>query len=127
MQLSQDGLRMLLARNVVEVRFRRRGFKPNWPMYRRMICTNDFKLLTSDFGRQVLHFSPPSGSADYNWISKKLVCTWDIFWQEFRMISVESHDVVMVFPTTPFDKFKEYFFQFLYPLSGLEKIDIMKK
>jgi hypothetical protein len=127
MQLSQGGLLALLQRNLIEVRFKRRTLKAGWPPYRRMVCTNDFGLLNSDFGRQVLHYIPPVRPPKYNWAAKGLVCTWDIFWQNFRMISTETHDVVLVIPTQPFEQFREYFVQYLYPLTQLEKVDIMKK
>lgn len=127
MKLSQGGLLTLLQNNVIELRFRRRRPKPGWNSYRRMLCTNDFQLLNSVPGKIALHFKPPTGPPPYPWRIKNLVCTWDLFWQEWRMVSVETHDVVTVIPTKPPEQFWSYFNIYLESMSPSDKVAFMNK
>jgi len=128
MRLSQGSLLTTLAQGVVELRSARRRTKMGWSPYRRMLCSNDMSLLQSAPGQIALHFKPPHGPPPYPWIQKNLVCAWDIFQQDWRMIPCESVDIITVFPTqTEEDKLKwwAYFNVFLENMSGQDKIAIM--
>lgn len=127
MRLSQGGLLALLQQNVVELRFHRRRIKTGWSDYRRMLCTNDAQILNSSPGQIALHFKPPVRPPPYPWIVKNLVCGFDLFWQEWRMIPCESVDVITVIPTRPPDKFWGYFNVYLQGLSPSDKISFMNK
>jgi hypothetical protein len=56
MRLGRAALAQLLMTNVVELRFKRRIEKAGFGDYRRMLCTNDRLLLTSQLGRNILNF-----------------------------------------------------------------------
>lgn len=127
MKLAQGGLFALLQNNVVELRFKRRRPKANWNIYRRMLCTNDFQLLNSVPGKIALHFKPPTHPPPYPWRVKNLVCTWDLFWQEWRMVSLEFCDIITAIPSKPPQQFWGYFNIYLQSLSPSEKIAFMNK
>lgn len=125
MRLSQSGLILLLSQNVVELRFKRRHAKTGWNAYRRMLCTNDLVLLNSVPGKIALHYKQPTQPPSYDWMSRNLVCAWDIFWQEFRMIPVETCDVITVMTTELPERFWDYFAVYLTNLSPQEKMEFM--
>lgn len=126
MHLTQLSLLQLLQHNVVELKFNRRRVKEAFPQSRRMLCTNDTKILNSAPGQLALHFKSPTHPPKYNWIQYNLVCTWDLFWADWRMVSCESCDVVRVFPTAPEIEFWNYFNLYLQTLSPQQKLDFMK-
>lgn len=139
MRVSRATLDALLRTNVLEIRFRRRTEGPS--AYRRMLCTNDLSLLNSKAGRAALHYRTPTGTLAYNPASKNLICTWDIFRQDFRMVPCESVDVVSRIPTSEernilvrflrgkyeekHDVFWEYFNTVLSKLSKEQKLEFL--
>jgi len=127
MKLSQAGLMRTLKTNVVEVKFDRRIAKQGWPASRRMLCTNSATILNSAPGLAALRFKPPTNSPAYDWKSRNLVCTWDLFWQDWRMISVETSKVITVIPVNPPEIFWNYFNIYLQSMSPSEKIDFMSR
>ena len=127
MRISQGTLLELLRNSAVELRFARRRDKFGWSSYRRMLCCNDFELLNSAPGQIALHFKPPSLPPPYPWITKNLVCAWDIFFQDWRMISVESCDMVTAIPTKPPEPFWLYFNEYLSKMSMFEKVGFMNR
>ena len=127
MYLTQLNLLQLFQHNVVEIKFNRRRLKANFPFSRRMLCTNDTLILNSAPGQIALHFKPPHTSPKYNWIQYNLVCTWDLFWADWRMVPCESCDVVRVFPTKPAEEFWNYFNLYLQSLSPQQKLDFMRQ
>lgn len=129
MRIGASGLAGLLAQNVVEIKFRRRRFKPAWPVIRRMLCTNDLKLLNSMPGHIALNFQRPTHPPPYPATQKNLVCAWDIMWQAYRMINCDDVNVITVIPTnSPEDtqKFWDYFTNYLYPMGPDQKEAFMK-
>ena len=90
-----------------------------------MLVTNDSLMLNSAPGKIALHFKPPTHPPSYNWRVKNLACGFDLFWQEYRMIPVETCEVITVFPTRPPDKFWNYFNLYLQSLSPQDKIEFM--
>ena len=132
--ISQGQLLALLQGNVLDIIFMRRSEKKpgstgfnltNWPMTRRMICTNDFQLLNSVPGMIAMHFKRPTHPPAYNWRARNLVCTWDIFWNEFRMVNASACTVVAVGPTKPYEHFWATFFPWYASMGVSEKINIM--
>ena len=125
MRVSQAQLLALLESNVLELRFFRRHAKPGWNDARCMLVTNDRMILNSAPGQLALHFKPPTHAPAYNWRVKNLACAWDLFWSEFRMIPVESCDVITIIPTRPPEKFWDYFNLYLQAMSPSDKIQFM--
>lgn len=130
MIVSQASLLTLVQNSVVELRFARRRQKYGWSPYRRALVCNNRQLLNSVPGQLALHFRPPMHPPAYPWMYKNLVCSWDIFWQDWRMIPAESTDVVKVFPVqTEEDSLKwwQYFNEFLQDMTPAEKMSFMNK
>ncbi len=127
MRMSQGSLLEALRQSVVELKFVRRRTKFGWSPTRRMFCSNDFTMLNSAPGQIALHFKPPVMPPPYPWIQKNLVCAWDIFWQDWRMIPCESVDVITIMPTRPPDEFWAYFNLFLENMSPQDKIVFMNR
>lgn len=127
MRVSQGQLLALLEANVIELRFHRRNPKTGWNDMRRMLITNDRQILNSAPGRIALHFNPPTHAPAYNWRTRNLACGWDLFFQEYRMVPIESCDVVTIIPTRPVEKFWNYFNLYLQAMSPQEKIEFMQK
>ena len=91
-----------------------------------MLCTNDRLLLQSNLGRTVFNYAPPTGSLNYNPASKNLVVTWDIFFQNWRMINCNEVDIVSVLKTSPDpSNFWKYFQEKILPMSKSTKAVFM--
>ena len=121
-------LQTLLGNSVVEIRFRRRNPKKGWAMNRRMICTNNWALLNSAPGKLALHFARPSKPRPYDPAAHNLVFAWDLFWQNWRAISLEQHDIIGVIPVRTEEervKFWQYFNLILQGMSSTDKSTFM--
>lgn len=128
MKLSMDGLRGALLTSVVELVFVRRNPKPGWSNVRRMLCTNNREILTSLAGKVALKFDPPTQSPKYNASAHKLVTAWDILWQEYRQINIESCEVLSAMPVSnkqELDNFWIYFNEVLQKMTPDMKIKFM--
>lgn len=127
MRLGIGALTLLLQTNVVELRFRRRIDKPGYNDYRRMLCTNDRGLLTSQLGRNILNYDPPSGQGlKYNPAAKNLIPAWDIFLQNYRMVNCNDVEVVSVLKTSPDStEFWKYFNEKIIPMSANQKLNFI--
>jgi hypothetical protein len=126
MRLGRTALAILLQTNAAELRFLRRIEKPGFKDYRRMLCTNDKKLLLSVPGKQVLNFVPPTGQLKYNPAAKNLIPVWDIFMQNFRMINCNDVEVIAVIKTSPEPlDFWKYFYERLADMSAQQKAQFM--
>jgi len=124
MRLSRAGLQALLSQNAVELGFTRRHKKQGWPMGRRMLCTLDRNLLLSLPGRTAFNFRPPVHPPPYPADAYGLVCVFDIFWQDWRMIPLETMNIISVIPTHTKkhqEAFWAYFVEFLGKLSSAQK------
>lgn len=124
MKLSLGGLSSLLKTNAAEIRFRRRRAGPG--PFRRMLCTNDLRLLQSMPGKLALNYRRPKGYPPYDPTQYNLLCVWDLFMQDFRMVPVDAVEVVSVLPTSPPDQFWEYFNAQLAKMSAFEKLSFMR-
>jgi hypothetical protein len=126
MRLGRTALWTLLQTNAAELRFRRRLEKSGFGAYRRMLCTNDKRLLQSAPGKQILNFAQPTGSLKYNPAAKNLVVAWDIFLQNFRMINCDDVEVIAVIKTSPDPSdFWKYFQENLRYMSAGHKANFM--
>jgi len=129
MAANLSSLNTLLAYNVVELAFIRRNRKRGWPWNRRMLCTNNKDLLNSMAGRLTLNFAPPTQPPAYNYTSKNLACTWDILWQDWRMLPAEAVNVIATYPVRnklDIDRFWEFFTKMVYPMTTGQKTKFMK-
>lgn len=126
MRLGRTSLWMLLQTSVAELRFHRRHQKRGFKDYRRMLCTNDQKLLLSVPGKKILNFVPGVGHLKYNPASKNLVVAWDIFMQNYRMINCDDVEVIAVIKTNPDQQpFWKYFYEQLAIMSAAHKARFM--
>jgi len=128
MKVSIAELTVLLNNSVVEIKFKRRKFKPGWSMNRRMLCTNNGQLLNSVPGRIALNFKPPTRPPPYNASAHNLVIAWDLFWQQYRAISLDYNDVVSALPVVTEDdriQFWQYFNGVLQEMSSSQKTSFM--
>lgn len=129
---SHNSLTQLLSDNVVELVFVPRSSKNSRQrVTRRMLCTNNVILLNSIAGKIALGFNPPKGvGLKYFPKDKGLVVTFDLFWQEYRQIPLESVTVVSAIPLKSVDdriSFWEYFDKRLQGMSGAEKKSYMRR
>ena len=122
MYLSSGGLMQLLAKNVVELRFRRRHEKNGFKIQRRMLCTNDRNLLNSEAGKKILNYVVPTHRRKYDPVAKNLVVAYDIFMQQYRTIDVRTCDVIAVISTDPPTKWWEYFNNNVLHMSSNQKL-----
>ena len=125
MRVSRAQLAALMESNVLEIRFFRRNPKPGWNAARRMLVTTDRLILDTAPGQLALHFKVPTHAPKYNAKTKNLVCGWDLFWQDWRMVPAESCDIVTVIPTRPPSVFWNYFNLYLQAMSPNDKIQFM--
>jgi hypothetical protein len=126
MRLGRTALWMLLQTNAAELRFLRRIDKPGFGDYRRMLCTNDKRLLLSAPGKRVLNFVSPTSSLKYDPAAKNLVSAWDIFMQNYRMINCNDVEVIAVIKTSPDPQpFWKYFYERLFHMSAAQKARFM--
>lgn len=128
MRLGRSALELILAKNVVELRFRRRLKKLGFNDYRRMLCTTDINFLQSAPGKYVFHFIRPTNVLKYKPASKNLVVAFDLFMQNWRMINCDDVDVVATIQTTPDpNQFWKYFFAHIKPMSAAQKLQFMNQ
>ena len=126
MRLGRSSLALLLQKNVVELRFRRRIKKPGYRDHRRMLCTNDMLLLRSALGTTILNYKPPTGPGlKYSPAAKNLISAWDIFLQDYRMINCDEVEVIATIQSTPAEKFWQYFNESIMPMTSQRKAQII--
>lgn len=122
MKTTLQGLRTILRENVCEIVFIRRRPKPGKPPMRRMLCTLDDRILNSENGRLALNYKPAGGPMPYNTDAKNLLPVWDIFMQDWRMVSMDNCDIVTTIKEQDFWK---YFNDTLLKMSPEQKIGYM--
>jgi hypothetical protein len=125
MRVSRSALALILRNHVAEIRFLRRNAKLGYNNQRRMLCTNDFLLLTSAVGQSTLKYVKPTGTLKYSPASKNLLIVWDIFYQSFRAVNCNDCDLVAVIKSTPGEDFWKYFSEKIMPMSSVDKAQFM--
>ena len=123
MQTNRQSLAQLLLNNVCEVKFLRRRQKPGQPATRRMLCTKSSELLNSVNGRVVLNYRPPTHQSKINESRDNALVVWDIFVQDFRVVSMDNCELIRDFPAD--ETFWEYFNEYIFPMSEAQKIQFM--
>jgi hypothetical protein len=126
-RLTLQGLDSLCRTNLVELKFIRRLKRINVPPTRRMLCTRDMRMLDSEQGRIAFNFSFPINSPAYDARSKNLLPVFDIIFQDWRNIPVESVMVMMAIPTNPQKTFWEYFDRVLRKMTKPQKQAFINK
>ena len=122
MKTTLSDLKNTVRENVCEIVFVRRRPRPNRPALRRMICTLDPNILNSTNGRLSLNYKPSSNILPYNAEGKGLLPVWDIFMQDWRMVSTENCDIVS---TIKEEDFWNYFNDTLLPMTPSQKMAYM--
>jgi hypothetical protein len=122
--MQRSELDALLLNNVVDVRFKRRIPLFGRPGTRRMLCTKSASLLNSVNGRISLNYRPPKNVPAFNAAEKNLIIVWDIFMQDYRIISADSFTILKVIPAT--DEFWKYFNESLRKMSANDKLSYME-
>lgn len=123
MKVGLSTLRVLLENNVLEIKFKRRRPRAGTPPTRRMLCTNSPVILLSEGGRRTLHYSNPTGTLPYQPTAKNLVLAWDIFKQDYRMISADNCELITTMPVTGNGMdFWEYFNDVIHPMTPQQKL-----
>lgn len=89
-----------------------------------MLCTLNENILNSTNGRLSLNYKPPVGGPKYSTADKNLLPVWDIFMQDWRMVSLEECKVVNTIKEQDFWK---YFNEVLVPMSPEQKIQFMNQ
>ena len=94
-QIERAELKNLLKNNVCEIIFVRRRPErapvPPRAEIRRMLCTNSLKLLTSYNGKLSFpKFAFPRTGRRMDEETHRIVVVWDIFWQDYRNVSMDS-------------------------------------
>lgn len=127
--MNNAQLQQIIATHVVELEFTRRHPKLGWSDIRGLFGTTNPQLLNSDFGFQVLRFSPPSGAGmSYDYKSKGLCVAWDIFRQDFRVFGSEQISWHRKWPLTTeeeIEEFKQYFYDYIINLSQDNRLKFM--
>lgn len=92
--------------NVVEVKFKRRIYPTNKKGTghrrdtRRMLCSSNWRFIASPIVKSVFQWKRPQNPAKgYQWYKKRnLIITWDILNQDWRMINLDSWEIVAAMP-----------------------------
>ena len=123
MKIGLASLKSTLRTNVCEILFARRRPQAGRSTSRKMLCTLDQSILNSINGRITLNYKPPAGPPKYNPESKNLLLVWDIFMQDWRMVSMDNCDLINSIPGN--DEFWEYFNKNYLSMSAEEKMSFM--
>jgi hypothetical protein len=114
-----------LNNSVAEVRFLRRTPKPGMAPTRRMFCTLDMNLLESELGRSILNYKSAANPPKYDPAAKGLLCVWDIFMQDWRMVNVEGCSIISTVDSTNVETFWSFFKESILPMSAAAKAEFI--
>lgn len=121
-------LKGLLQNNVCEIIFVRRRPErapvPPRAEIRRMLCTNSLRLLTSYNGKlSFTKFAFPRTGRRIDEVRHNIVVGWDIFWQDYRNISMDECYLRQTIPDD--DTFWKYYNDKLFKMSPETKLHWM--
>ena len=116
--INLQRLQEVLADNVCEIRFTKRTDLTE----RTMLCTLDQTLLNSVNGRTTLNYKPATAMAAFNPAAINLLCVWDIFMQDWRMVNMDSCKLIKSIPR---DDFWTYFNENIYTMTTEQKNEFM--
>ena len=123
MKIGLASLKSTLRSNVCEILFARRRPRADRSPNRKMLCTLDQSILNSVNGRITLNYKPPTSAPKYNPESKNLLLVWDIFMQDWRMVSMDNCELINSIPGN--DEFWKYFNENYLKMSAEEKMGFM--
>lgn len=127
--ISFPALKALLNTNVCEVRFDRRHLKPGALLSRKALISNCAPFLTSQLGREILHWRPPIGRGlKYNPDSYGLIVTWDILWQDYRQFDGYSADLIQSYQVITDEQrntFWDMFMENFINMTPIQKLQYM--
>jgi hypothetical protein len=126
-RVTLQGLKSLCETHLVELKFIRRIRTADKFPTRRMLCTRDMRILESELGRIAFNYTTPTGSLPYDATSKNLLTVFDIIYQDWRSIPVESVAVLVAVPTNPQKQFWQYFDTRLRNMTKTQKRDFINK
>lgn len=126
-RVTLQGLKSLCETHLVELKFIRRIRTADKFPTRRMLCTRDMRILESELGRITFNYTTPTGSLPYDAASKNLLTVFDIIYQDWRSIPVESVAVLVAVPTNPQKQFWQYFDTRLRNMTKTQKKDFINK
>ena len=94
-------LMKFLQTHIVEFRFTRRHEKAGYSNIRRMVCTANWKYLSSMFTRKVFNWNTPKTRRGVSWYKRRgLIIVWDLMVQNFRIVPVSTIQFVSAFKCT---------------------------
>lgn len=124
MYISRLNLKALARSNICEIKFRRRNPVKGRPLFRRMLCTSNQKVLMSLDGRLTLNYRPtypvPYSNRYYDPDQKNLVILWDILMQDYRAVNMSYCNLIAKVPAN--QQFWDYFRKELFPKSAAQKM-----
>lgn len=127
--MNNSFLQSIIGKHVVELEFVRRHPKLGWSDIRGLFGTTNYGLLNGPFGMEVLHFRAPSGAGmGYDYRSKGLCVTWDLFRQEYRVFGAEQVNMRNQWPLSTeseVDEFQKYFYESIHGMSNDDKLKFM--
>ncbi len=125
-KIGVGALAALSTKNVVEIKFFRRKPKKHQGPFRRLLGTNDLKLLNSSPGHIALNYKAPIHPPLFNASAKNLLLIWDLLMQEYRLVSCDNCELIAVIPTDPDPaQFWQYFATSLQNMTAQQKTAFM--
>ena len=94
-------LQKFFQSHVVELRFTRRHAKTGYSDSRRMVCTANWKFLSSIFTRRIFDWNTPKTRRGVSWYKRRgLIIVWDLMVKNFRIIPVSNIRFVSAYKCT---------------------------
>ena len=94
-------LMSFMHNHVVELRFTRRHNKMGYKDTRRMVCTTNWKFLSSVFTRRIFNWNTPKSRRGVSWYKQRnLIIVWDLMVENFRIIPVTDIRFVSAYKCT---------------------------
>jgi hypothetical protein len=97
-------LEMFFAQNIVELKFKRRILPPwfkkdrqsgHLSYQRRMLCTSNWRYISSVRVRRLYHWKKPKTKRGKAWYRKRrLLIVWDFMKNDWRMVSLDKYKIV---------------------------------
>lgn len=87
--------------HVVELRFTRKHTKLGFKDTRRMVCTSNWKFLSSVFTRMLFNWNTPKTRRGQSWYKQRnLIIVWDLMVSNFRIIPVTDIRFISAYKCT---------------------------
>jgi len=129
MGLNRIVVENLLKTNVIEMVWVRRTPKAGASGIRRALATNNYAMLNSRMGVNVLHFHPPVGRKHIDMSKYNLSTYWDLFRQDYRNAPCDTMQIVKTIPLgspQAIDDWWEYFQTYVANMTTSERALFME-